>query len=206
MFAKGIAKRIVPMVLAGAAMLVFAMPLTASAHDGGHDHWRHREWEHHDEGRHLGWYHHHDRDDDDCDFRPGRRAYYPSNGYYYGGQPAYPAFQGPLGYGYGGNGRMNNLQQQWANTQARHQQALANGNRRAAKLTSKRLWTLDQNMGRARGYAPNGNGYYNQPYANGSFNGPYPGANYNNPYTNGYHNNGYAGSQLGQLGSMFGVW
>ena len=45
-------KRLIPMVLAGAAALVVAMPMTASA----------RDWDHHDNGLHNGWVHQ-DRDD-----------------------------------------------------------------------------------------------------------------------------------------------
>src|SRR6516165_698103 len=40
-------KRLIPMVLVGAVMLVLAMPMTAGAHD----------WDHHDNGRHNGWVH-----------------------------------------------------------------------------------------------------------------------------------------------------
>ena len=174
--ASKIFKRIIPMILGGLAILVFAMPMTASArdwdhHDWGHRGWGHRDWDHdwdhHDHGRHVGWYRH-DRDDDDCGFRPGY-GYYPQN--YYGFRPgygyyrqhyyapqaypyapqAYPRFRQPFGYGYGSSPRRNYLQQQWSKAEARHQNALATGNRRAARISSQRLYQLDRRMG-ATGY------------------------------------------------------
>jgi hypothetical protein len=162
-------KRLSTMVLGGAAMLLLAVPTTASAHD----------WDHHDNGHHYGWYHG-DRDDDyrfhradDCDDQGGYR----SPGYY-----SAP----PLGYGYGNNPRMNYFQQEWAKAEAKHQRALANGNRYAAKVTSKRLYQLDRDMGFSNGYGR----YYNR---------------YNN---NGYYNNGSynAAPVLGPLGNLFGIW
>lgn len=163
-------KRLVPTVLAGAAVLVLAMPMTAMAH----------EW-HHDNGRHFGWFHR-DRDDH-CDFRGGRN-FYPRN--YYQGPPAYSYGQQPYAFGgYGNNPRMNFLQQKWDRAEAAHQNALANGNRRAAKITSNRLYQLDRQMG------VNGNRYYR----NDGYNS-YP---YASPYTQN-------GPVFGQLGNMFGLW
>ncbi len=163
MASKQFLKRMLPMVMAGAMAFVMAMPIKAMAH----------EWEHHDNGRHLGWFHH-DRDDDDCDFNRGGfypRSYYPA-----------PSYQMPGFYGYGNNPRMNYLQQKWAQAEAKHQAALARGNRYAAKVTSKRLYELDR-MGAGGGYGTNG--YYN----------------------NGYYNNGYYNSQLGpMIGNMLGLW
>jgi len=105
-------KQLIPVVLAGAVMLVLAMPITASA----------RDWDHHDNGRHNGWVHqdrddfhhngwvHRDRDDfhhygwgdhDRDDFRRAPRVYYPNN--YYGYAPGY-------GRGYAGGCNMTRLQ------------------------------------------------------------------------------------------------
>ena len=195
-------KRIIPMVFGGLAMLVFAMPMTASAHDWNHRDWGHRDWghrgwdghdwdhdgDHHDHGRHVGWYHH-DRDDDDCDARPGYGYYQPN----YYAPPAYRAYQQPFAYGYGNNPRMNYLRQEWSRAEARHQNALASGNRRAARMSSKRLYQLDRDMG-ATGYRPYANGYGGPNYGNGY---------YNNDYNNGYYNGGQA---FGPLGQMFGLW
>jgi len=166
-------KRVAPTVLAGAAMLVLALPMTASAHD----------WDHHDNGDHYGWYHrggdddnwfHRDRDDEDCDDQGG-----------YGSPRYYP--RQPLWYGYSNNPRMNYFQQEWAKAEAKHQRALANGNRYAARLTSKRLYQLDRDMGIANRYGPYYNGYYDR---------------------NDYYNNGYYNSApvLGPLGNLFGIW
>ena len=166
-------KGLVPMAVAGAAMLVLAMPTRASAHD----------WDHHDNGHHYGWYkhdyddhynYHRDRydEDEDCDEQGG---YYPPS--------YYPA--PPIRYSYRNNPRMNYLQQEWAKAEAKHQRALANGNRYAAKVTSRRLYQLDRDMGSTNGYGPYYNGYYN----------------------NGYDNNGYYNSApvLGPVGNLLGI-
>ena len=166
-------KRVVPMALAGAAMLVLAVPMTASAHD----------WDHHDNGHHYGWYQqdrddhywfHRDRDDNDCD---EQRGYEPPS--YYPAQPFW--------YGYGNNPRMNYFSQERAKAEAKHQRALANGSRYGAKVTSKRLYQLDRDMGFANRYGPYNDGYYNN---------------------NGFYNNGYynSGPVLGPLGNLFGIW
>ena len=57
-------KRLIPMVLAGAVMLVLAMPMTASARDWDHDNGRHNGWVHRDRDdfHHYGEVHP-DRDD-----------------------------------------------------------------------------------------------------------------------------------------------
>lgn len=145
---KKILKRIVPVAFAGAAMLVLAMPMSAMAHD----------WDHHDNGRHMGWFHR-DHDDDDCGFR-GRQAFYPRD-YYQA-----PQYRMPYGYGggYGGgyglnNPRMNFLEQKFARAEAMHQNAVANGNRRAAKISSQRLYQLDREMGVNGRYAGSRYGY-----------------------------------------------
>ena len=99
-------KRLIPMVLGGAAMLMLAMPVTASAND----------WNHHDNGIHNGWVHR-DRDDfhrhwDRDDYRSAPRAYYPNT--YYAPQPAVPVYAAPryaAPYGYSsGCGNMTRLQ------------------------------------------------------------------------------------------------
>ena len=149
MASKQVLKTTIPMLI-GALILVLAMPMKAIAHD----------WEHRDNGRHLGWYRHEgnhhgdwDDEDDECDLRPPafyQHEYFP---------PPYPmlrqyGYRGD-GYGYGGysnNPRMNYLQQLWAKAQAKHQAALANGNRRAAKITARRLYTLDRAMGTRNEY------------------------------------------------------
>jgi hypothetical protein len=124
-----ILKRLILMVLVGAVMLVFAMPMTASA----------RDWDHHDNGRHNGWAHqdrddfHHngwvrqDRDDfhhngwvdhDRDYFRPAPRVYYPNN--YYGYGPTY-------GRGYGGPcGNLTSLQNVYRRDRATGHPAAAN--------------------------------------------------------------------------------
>jgi hypothetical protein len=125
---KRIFKQLIPMVLAGAVMLVLAMPITASA----------RDWDHHDNGRHNGWVHqdrddfhhngwiHRDRDDfhrygwgdhDRDDFRRAPRAYYPNN--YYGYAPAY-------GNGYAGGCNMTRLQNVYRQDRATGHPAAAN--------------------------------------------------------------------------------
>ena len=110
-------KRLIPMVLAGAVMLVLAMPITASA----------RDWDHHDNGRHNGRVHR-DRDDfhhygwgdhDRDDFRPAPRVYYPNN--YYGNAPAYGQ-----GYGYGGPCNTTRLQNVYRRDRATGHPAAAN--------------------------------------------------------------------------------
>ena len=148
MASKQVLKTMIPMLI-GVLILVLAMPMKATAHD----------WDHRDNGRHLGWYRHEgnphgdwddegDEEDDDCDLRPPvfyQDEYFP---------PPYPMlrqydYSGRYGYGYGGyrNSRMNYFQQLWAKAEAKHQAALANGNRRAAKITARRLYTLDRAMG-----------------------------------------------------------
>jgi hypothetical protein len=160
MNAKQILKKMIPMVLAGASLIVLALPINASAHD----------WCHHDNGRHLGWYQnrgnwgHRDWDDDHCDFRPRYQGYnYGYNNYrtyppvYYGG--GYPT------YGYGG-GRQGYLMEQWQAVKARHDRAVAMGNRSAAEATSDRLYNIDRRLG----YDPRtgyGNGYGYQSYGSG---------------------------------------
>jgi hypothetical protein len=142
-------KRLIPMVLAGAAMLVLAMPMTASARDWDHDYGRHNGWVHRDrddfhryggghpdrddfhrygEGHpdrddfhHYGWVDH-DRDY----FRPAPRAYYPNN--YYGYAPAY-------GRGHsGGCGNLTRLQNVY-------RQDLATGHRAAANDVARQMRT-----------------------------------------------------------------
>ena len=148
MASKQVLKTMIPMLI-GVLILVLAMPMKATAHD----------WDHRDNGRHLGWYRHEgnphgdwddegDEEDDDCDLRPP--AFYQDEYF----PPPYPMLQqydysGRYGYGYGGyrNPRMNYFQQLWAKAQAKHQAALANGNRREAKITARRLDTLDRAMG-----------------------------------------------------------
>ena len=169
MASKQVLQTMIPMLI-GALILVLAMPMKAIAHD----------WDHRDNGRHLGWYrqewnHHGDWDDegddedDDCDLRPPafyQHEYLP---------PPDPmlrqyGYSGGYGYGYGGysnNPRMNYLQQLWAKAQAKHQAALANGNRRAAKITARRLYTLDRAMGTRNEYRQ-----YDGYYSPGSVFGP----------------------------------
>ena len=148
MASKQVLKTMIPMLI-GVLILVLAMPMKATAHD----------WDHRDNGRHLGWYRHEgnphgdwddegDEEDDDCDLRPPvfyQDEYFP---------PPDPMlrqydYSGRYGYGYGGyrNPRMNYFQQLWAKAEAKHQAALANGNRREAKITARRLYTLDRAMG-----------------------------------------------------------
>ena len=89
-------KRFIPMILGGVAMLVLALPMTASAHD----------WGHHDNGRHVGWAHqdrdfhpnwHHDWDHHEWErhenFRPAPQAFYPRP--YYAPQPVAPMYAAP---------------------------------------------------------------------------------------------------------------
>ena len=148
MASKQVLKTMIPMLI-GVLILVLAMPMKATAHD----------WDHRDNGRHLGWYRHEgnphgdwddegDEEDDDCDLRPP--AFYQDEYF----PPPYPmlrqyGYSGRYGYGYGGyrNPRMNYFQQLWAKAEAKHQAALANGNRREAKITARRLYTLDRAMG-----------------------------------------------------------
>jgi len=148
MASKQVLKTMIPMLI-GVLILVLAMPMKATAHD----------WDHRDNGRHLGWYRHEgnphgdwddegDEEDDDCDLRPP--AFYQDEYF----PPPYPMlrqydYSGRYGYGYGGyrNPRMNYFQQLWAKAEAKHQAALANGNRREAKITARRLYTLDRAMG-----------------------------------------------------------
>jgi hypothetical protein len=119
-------KRLIPMVLAGAVMLVLAMPMTANAkdwdhHDNGrHNGWVHQDWDHHDNGRHNGWvyrdrddFHHYDRDD----FRRAPRGYYPNNDYGYA--PAY-------GRGYAGPCDVSRLQNVYRHDRATGHPAAAN--------------------------------------------------------------------------------
>ena len=148
MASKQVLKTMIPMLI-GVLILVLAMPMKATAHD----------WDHRDNGSHLGWYRHEgnphgdwddegDEEDDDYDLRPPdsyQDDYFP---------PPYPmlrqyGYSGRYGYGYGGyrNPRMNYFQQLWAKAEAKHQAALANGNRREAKITARRLYTLDRAMG-----------------------------------------------------------
>jgi len=149
MTSKRIFKQLIPMVLAGAVMLVLAMPITASA----------RDWDHHDNGRHNGWVHqdrddfhhngwvHRDRDDfrhygggdrdrddfrhygggyhDRDDFRRAPRAYYPNN--YYGYAPAY-------GRGYAGGCNMTRLQNVYRQDRATGHPAAANEVARQMRL------------------------------------------------------------------------
>ena len=79
-------KRLVPMVLGGVAMLVLAMPMTASAH----------EWNHHDNARSAAtWVHrdvHPDWNHREA-FRPAPRPYYPQA--YYAPRPAIPVYGAP---------------------------------------------------------------------------------------------------------------
>ena len=149
-------KRLIPMVLAGAVMLVLAMPVTASAkdwdhHDNGrHNGWVHQDWDHHDNGRHNGWVYRdrdnfrnygwgdHDRDD----FRRAPRGYYPNN--YYGYAPAY-------GRGYGGGcGNMTRLQNVY-------RQDLATGHPAAANDVARQM----RGCGGAASFYPY-SGYYGQ--------------------------------------------
>jgi hypothetical protein len=111
-----ILKRLIPMVLVGAVMLVFAMPMTASA----------RDWDHHDNGRHDGWvqgyrddFHHYGWVDHDRGyFSPAPRAYYPNN--YSGYAPAY-------GTGYAGLcGNLTRLQNVYRQDRATGHPAAAN--------------------------------------------------------------------------------
>src|SRR5262249_18819319 len=129
-------KPLIPMVLAGAVVLVLAMPITASA----------RDWDHHDNGRHNGWVHqdrddfhhngwvHRDRDDfhhygrgdhDGDDFRRAPRAHYPNN--YYGYAPAY-------GRGYAGGCNMTRLQNVYRQDRATGHPAAANEVARQMRL------------------------------------------------------------------------
>ena len=180
-------KRFVPAVLGGAAMLVLAMPMTASAHEWNHhDHARpaatwahrdfhpdfhrdfHRDWNHHEWERHEA-------------FRPAPQVYYPRA--YYAPRPAVPVYPAPAyaapGYGYaapfGGAGcneaRLQNVY--------RHDRRT--GHSAAANDVARRM----RNCG---GAVYGQNGYYG-----------------NNNY---YGNNGYYGQSpvFGQLGNMFGVW
>ena len=79
-------KRLVPMVLGGVAMLVLAMPMTASAKD----------WNRHDNARPAAtWVHrdvHPDWNHREA-FRPAPRAYYPQA--YYAPRPAIPVYGAP---------------------------------------------------------------------------------------------------------------
>ena len=116
MKAKEIFKRFIPVALAGAAAIVFAMPITAMAHDHDGDH---------DRGRHLGWSHrdwNHDRDwdhdRDHCNFRPAPRAYYQPRPYYQP-QPYYTNQYYAPPVGFSGGPQMNNLQQQWMQAKSR---------------------------------------------------------------------------------------
>ena len=166
MNAKNFFKRMIPAAFAGAAALVLAMPMNAMAHD----------WDHHDNGRHMGWFHR-DHDSDDCGLRG--RGFYPRSYY-----PAPQAYQMPYGYGgYGYGNGMNRLQQKLARTEALHQRALANGNRRMAKITSEHMYELERE-GRM----------------NGRYGTPYYGYGQDYGYGQGY---GQTGSVLG---NMFGLW
>ena len=124
MLSKNFFKKMIPAAMAGAALLVLAMPMKAMAWDNG-NHWR--------------WFHH-DRDDH-CYHQVYRPAY----------DPPYPGVR-PYGYVpvYRNNPRMNYLDQEWNKAEAKHQEAVASGNRYAAKVTSQRLFNLDQDMGVAR--------------------------------------------------------
>jgi len=79
-------KRLVPMVLGGVAMLVLAMPMTASAHERDrHDNARSAAtWVHRDV--HRDWNHREA-------FRPAPRPYYPQA--YYAPRPAIPVYGAP---------------------------------------------------------------------------------------------------------------
>jgi len=123
-----ILKRLIPMVLAGAVMLVLAMPMTASARDWDHDNGRHNGWVHQDRDdfHHYGGVHsdrddvhHYGRVDHDRDyFRPAPRVYYPNN--YYGYAPSY-------GRGYaGGCGNLTRLQNVYRQDLATGHPAAAN--------------------------------------------------------------------------------
>jgi hypothetical protein len=180
--AKDIFKRFISVALAGAAAIVFAMPITAMAHDHDGDH---------DRGRHLGWSHrdwNHDRDwdhdRDHCNFRPAPRAYYQPRPYYQP-QPYYTNQYYAPPVGFSGGPQMNNLQQQWMQAKSRHQQAVASGNRYRAKVTADHLYKLDRRMGVAN---------------NGQYNG-YSGNSY---YDNGYNDNGYYNNYQYQNGSVLG--
>jgi hypothetical protein len=180
-------KRLIPMVLGGVAMLVLAMPITASAHEwnnhnngfhnngfrnnGFHNGWVHRggddfgayRWNDHDrDDFHRGWG---DHDRDDYGYAP--RAYYPNA--YYTPQPAMP-FYGAPGYanGYGACGNLTRLQNVYRYDRR-------TGHPAAANDVARRM----QNCG---GGVYGQNGFYGQ--------------------------NGYYGqnSVFGPVGSMFGLW
>ena len=129
-------KRLIPMVLAGAVMLVLAMPMTASARDWDHDNGHHNGWVHQDRDdfHHYGGVHsdrddvhHYGRVDHDRDyFRPAPRVYYPNN--YYGYAPSY-------GRGYaGGCGNLTRLQNVY-------RQDLASGHPAAANDVARQMRT-----------------------------------------------------------------
>ena len=129
-------KRLIPMVLAGAVMLVLAMPMTASARDWDHDNGHHNGWVHQDRDdfHHYGGVHsdrddvhHYGRVDHDRDyFRPAPRVYYPNN--YYGYAPSY-------GRGYaGGCGNLTRLQNVY-------RQDLATGHPGAANDVARQMRT-----------------------------------------------------------------
>jgi hypothetical protein len=127
-------QRLIPMVLAGAVMVVLAMPMTARARDWDHDNGRHNGWVqrdrdefHHyggvhpdrDDFHHYGWVDH-DRDY----FRPAPRVYYPNN--YAGYAPAY-------GRGYaGGCGNLTRMQNVY-------RQDLATGHPAAANEVARQM-------------------------------------------------------------------
>jgi len=147
MLSKQAFKRMIPLVLAGAAIVVLAMPIKAMAH-GWHDD---------DNGNHRGWFHR-DHDDDDC-ARGWRNGYDPV--------PRYYPMQGrPYGFfpGYANNSRMMYLDHKWNKVEAKHQWAVATGHRHLANQTSKHLYKLDRKMGVTNPNSPYGNGYY-YPYS-----------------------------------------
>jgi|SRR5215469_1282694 len=145
MLSKQVFKRMVPVVLLGAAIVVLALPIRAMAHD----------WDDDDDGYRGGWFQR-NYDDDDCDggwlygYDPAPR-YYPMQGRTYGFFP-----------GYANNSRMMYLNQKWNKVEGKHQWAVATGHRHLAKQTSKHLYNLDRKMGITNPYGPYGNGYYHR--------------------------------------------
>jgi hypothetical protein len=162
-------KRFVPAVLGGAAMLVLAMPMTASAHEWNHHEnarpaatWAHRDfhpnwnrdshpnWNHHEWERHEA-------------FRPAPQAYYPRA--YYAPQPVAPmyaapayaapgyaaGYAAPFGRGAGCNeARMQNVY--------RHDRRT--GHSAAANDIARRMRNCGGNVYGQNSYY--GNGYYGQ--------------------------------------------
>ena len=143
MLSKPVFKRMIPVALAGAAIIVLALPIRAMAHD----------WHDHDKGYHRGWVH---RDNDDDDRAGGwRYDYDPAPRYY-------PMERRPYGFspGYANNSRMTYLDHKWKKVESKHQWAVATGHRHLAKQTSKHLYKLDRKMGMTNPNSRYGYGYY----------------------------------------------